>query len=67
MRVKDIDFTRRIITVRDGKGAKDRAVMLPDAVAEPLRHHLEAVRRIRLPPNQGMMGAVMVSPFLIFC
>lgn len=46
MRVKDIDFTRRIITVRDGKGAKDRAVMLPDAVAEPLRHHLEAVRRI---------------------
>lgn len=46
MRVKDIDFARRIITVRDGKGAKDRAVTLPDAVAEPLRHHLEAVRRI---------------------
>lgn len=46
LRVQDIDFRRKIITVRDGKGAKDRAVMLPDSVAEPLRHHLEAVRRL---------------------
>lgn len=45
IRVKDIDFDRRIITIRDGKGAKDRAVMLPEVVAEPLRHHLEDVRR----------------------
>lgn len=46
LRVKDIDFGRRIITVRDGKGAKDRAVMLPDTVANALEHHLEDVRRI---------------------
>lgn len=46
LRVKDVDFGRRIITVRDGKGAKDRAVMLPSGVAEPLRHHIEDVRRI---------------------
>lgn len=45
LRVQDVDFTRRIITVRDGKGSKDRAVMLPDSVAEPLRNHIEAVRR----------------------
>lgn len=45
LRVQDIDFARRIITVRNGKGAKDRAVMLPDSVAEPLRHHIESVRR----------------------
>lgn len=46
LRVKDIDFERKIITVRDGKGAKDRAVMLPASVADALRHHLEDVRRI---------------------
>lgn len=45
LRVQDVDFSRRIITVRDGKGAKDRAVMLPDSVAAPLRNHIEAVRR----------------------
>lgn len=45
LRVQDIDFDRRIITVRDGKGSKDRAVMLPDSVVDPLRNHIEAVRR----------------------
>lgn len=46
LRVKDLDFERAIITVRDGKGAKDRAVMLPASLGEPLRQHLEAVRRV---------------------
>lgn len=46
LRVKDIDFGRGIITVRDGKGAKDRAVMLPSSVSEPLRHHIDNVQRI---------------------
>lgn len=36
MRVKDIDFDRREITVRRGKGGKDRQVMLPEVVREPL-------------------------------
>jgi integrase len=35
LRVKDLDFERREIIVRDGKGAKDRVTMLPDAVREP--------------------------------
>lgn len=43
LRVKDIDFERSEITVRDGKGRKDRVTMLPAALAEPLRHHLERV------------------------
>lgn len=58
LRVQDIDFGRRIITVRDGKGAKDRAVMLPDSVAEPLRHHLEAVRRQHQKDLAGGYGSV---------
>ncbi len=34
LRVKDLDFEYRQITVRDGKGNKDRVTMLPDSVAE---------------------------------
>jgi integron integrase len=46
LRVKDVDFARRVVTVRDGKGAKDRVVMLPDRVAEALRLHIEDVARV---------------------
>ena len=35
LRVQDIDFERKEITVRDGKGAKDRLTMLPAAVVVP--------------------------------
>ena len=45
-RVKDVDFAYRQITVRDGKGHKDRVTMLPAALAEPLKTHLEQVRAI---------------------
>ncbi|CAN5121883.1 N/A [soil metagenome] len=41
---KDIDFDQHHLVVRDGKGAKDRATMLPDSVSEPLRRHLERVK-----------------------
>lgn len=44
LRVKDLDFEMRQITVRDGKGEKDRMTMLPQAVLEPLRAHLEKVK-----------------------
>lgn len=36
LRVKDLDFERRLIIVRHGKGDKDRTVMLPDNLREPL-------------------------------
>ncbi|OGW62144.1 MAG: integrase, partial [Nitrospirae bacterium RIFCSPHIGHO2_01_FULL_66_17] len=45
-RVKDVDFAYRQITVRDGKGHKDRVTMLPASLAEPLKTHLERVRAI---------------------
>src|SRR5258708_8211772 len=44
LRVKDVDFERNQITVRAGKGAKDRVTMLPAADARDLAKHLEAVR-----------------------
>jgi integron integrase len=44
LRVKDIDFGRREIVVRSGKGGKDRRTMLPRGVAGALQMHLIAVR-----------------------
>lgn len=46
LRVKDVDFTRREIIVRDGKGQKDRVTMLPMRVVEPLRQHLNKVQHV---------------------
>jgi integron integrase len=43
LRVKDVDFDRRQITVRGGKGAKDRATFLPAAAESALRRQLAAV------------------------
>jgi integron integrase len=44
LRVKDVDFGYARITVRDGKGAKDRVTMLPVNVAAPLERHLAKVK-----------------------
>lgn len=44
LRVKDVDFDYHEILVRDGKGQKDRATMLPDSLTGPLREQLERVR-----------------------
>lgn len=40
LRVKDLDFDHRALLVRDGKGAKDRVVTLPDELLIPLKRHL---------------------------
>jgi integron integrase len=45
LRIKDIDFSRNEIRVRDGKGRKDRVTVLPASLLGPLREHLEAARR----------------------
>ena len=45
LRVKDIDSTTNQILIRDGKGQKDRVTMLPATAREPLRQHLEEVKR----------------------
>jgi integron integrase len=46
LRVHDLDVQRLEITVRDGKGGKDRRTMLPARVAEKLQAHLQEVRRL---------------------
>jgi integrase len=46
LRVKDIDFDYQQITVRDGKGQKDRVTMLPETIETPLRRQMEKVKII---------------------
>lgn len=44
LRVKDADFARNEITVRDGKGGKDRRTVLPKKLVEPLQREIERAR-----------------------
>jgi integron integrase len=46
LRVKDIDFAYRQVVVRDGKGSRDRATMLPEKLVQPLQEHLGRVRAL---------------------
>jgi len=46
LRVKDIEFERHAIVVRSGKGDKDRVVMLPRSLVEPLRAQLTRSRAL---------------------
>lgn len=41
LRMKDVDLERGQLTVRGGKGDKDRFVMLPECTREPVRHRME--------------------------
>jgi integron integrase len=45
LRIKDLDIKSGIVTVRQGKGGKDRRTLLPAVLAEPLTNHLKLIRR----------------------
>ena len=62
LRVKDLDFGYKQITVRDGKGGKDRFTILPDKLVEPLQIHLETIKTLHDNDLQAGLGAV-VLPF----
>lgn len=46
LRVKDVDFARREILIREGKGGKDRVTMLPETLVVTLQEHLAKRRRL---------------------
>jgi integrase len=46
LRVKDVEFARHEIIVREGKGFKDRVTMLPESVATSLKAHLAKVKTL---------------------
>lgn len=64
LRVKDVDFARGEILVRDGKGMKDRVTLLPQALAAPLQLHLEQVNALHRSDLAAGFGAVYL-PFAL--
>lgn len=58
LRVKDLDFEYRTITVRDGKGEKDRITPLPDAAIPDLQRHLRHVRLLHEDDLAAGLGRV---------
>lgn len=58
LRVKDVDFARHEILVRDGKGFKDRVTMLPATLSAPLKAHLQRVKALHRQDLEAGFGAV---------
>lgn len=54
LRVKDVEFERRELVVREGKGNKDRVTVLPENLLQPLREQMERARALhRKAPRSG--------------
>jgi integron integrase len=62
--VKDVDFHRAEITVRDGKGRKDRLTVLPSRLAPMLQKHLERVQDQHRRDLEGTAGFVALPDAL---
>lgn len=58
LRTKDLDFERREILLRNGKGRKDRVTMLPESLASDLTTHLEGVQELHCKDLADGMGSV---------
>ena len=58
LRVKDVDFARNEITVREGKGGKDRKTVLPGRLLQPLQLQIEQVRALHARDVDAGHGAV---------
>jgi integron integrase len=64
VRVKDIDFARHEVLVREGKGNKDRVTMLPVTLVEPLQRQLARVKLLHQDDLQAGFGDVYL-PFAL--
>ena len=64
LRVKDVEFTRREIIVREGKGNKDRVTVLPENLILPLQAHLEKVKALHARDLEAGLGEVYLPDAL---
>jgi integron integrase len=64
LRVQHLDFGRRVVFVRDGKGAKDRETMLSSALVPPLQRHLERVKDVHEADLADGFGRVLLPEAL---
>lgn len=60
LRIQDVDFSRNAITVRMGKGGKDRTTMLPGSLIAPLQNHLRKVKDLHEQDPDGGWSRVPV-------
>jgi integron integrase len=60
LRVKDVEFDRHVVIVREAKGGKDRVVMLPRSLAPALRLQMLAARALWEADRQAQRGGVEV-------
>ncbi len=60
LRVKDVDFERMEMVIREPKGGRDRVALLPDRLVAPLRAHLDEVRRIHQRDLRDGFGEVFL-------
>ena len=58
LRVKDIDFDRQVLIVRQAKGGKDRVVMLPGSLHEPLKSQVARARALWSDDRQASAAGV---------
>lgn len=64
LRIKDVDFARREVIVRDGKGGKDRRTMLPATLVAPLLAQIEDAQRLHRADLNAGFGAVWLPAAL---
>lgn len=64
VRRKDVDLDRRVVTVRAGKGGKDRVVMLPDCLTPALRAQLHQAHTLWQADVQAGRGGVQLPDAL---
>jgi len=64
LRVKDLEFERRAIIVRDGKGAQDRVTVLPDSLIPLLQEHLQRVKALHQQDLAQGFGSVYLPDAL---
>jgi integron integrase len=64
LRVKDIDFDRSCLTIRAGKGNKDRETVLPERIIGELRSHLEKVKVVYQQDRERKVAGVWIPEAL---
>ena len=60
MRIKDVDLERGTVTVRKGKGDKDRATVLPKSLREEVARHIESAREVWQKDREAGLAGVYI-------
>ncbi len=61
LRIKDVDFARQVLTIRGGKGEKDRETLLATGVVEELQNHIEKIRAFYDQDRKNSISGVYLS------